>query len=118
MTTWVSVTGCTPSHRSVSSWALTKTQPHVSSEAMDQAQSSHVRGWSGWFSRAGKNRNASGSRKSRCSERISRGSHTPAYAVQMWKRAAAAAQPPTAQASGPSSFRTRSARYFSRPASR
>ena len=78
ITTWVSVTGCTPSHRSVSSWALTNTQAHVRSEATAHAQSSGVIRGLGFFSLARKSRNASGSRKSRCIARISRGSHTPA----------------------------------------
>ena len=52
---------------------------------------------------AGKRRKARGSRKRRWVARIWRGSHTPAYAVQTWNRAAAAAQPPTAQPTGPAS---------------
>ena len=114
--TWVSVTGCTPSQRSVSSCAFTNTQAQVTSEATAHAQSSRVIRGLGFFSLAANSRKASGSRNSRCIARISRGSHTPAYAVQMWNRAAAAAQPPTAQPTAPSSFRT--TRYFSRPASR
>jgi len=58
--------------------ALTNTQAHVSSEATAHAQSSGVTRALGFFSLALNSRNASGSRKSRCVARISRGSHTPA----------------------------------------
>ena len=55
-----------------------KTQPQVTSEATVHAQSSAPTRGLGFFSLAGKSRKASGSRKSRCVARISRGSHTPA----------------------------------------
>jgi hypothetical protein len=64
-TTWERVTGCTPSHRSVSSWAWTKTQPQTASERTVHAQSTAVMRGLGFFSRAGKSRNARGSRKRR-----------------------------------------------------
>ena len=77
--TCVSVTGCTPSQRSVSSCTWTMTQPVVSSEASAQPTSASVTRSSGdFFSKAGQSRNVSGNRKSRWTARISRGSHTPA----------------------------------------
>jgi len=74
----VSVTGCTPSQRSVSSCAWAMTHAHARNEATAHARSSRVMRGLGFFSEPGKSRNASGMRNSRCTPRISRGSQTPA----------------------------------------
>src|SRR5512145_1599490 len=51
---------------------------------------------------------AGGIRNSRWSARISRGSNTPAYAVQRWNSAEATAYPPRSQPSGPPRLRSAS----------
>ena len=104
MSTWDSVTGWTPSQRSVRAWTFARTYAHGTIESATPAQSHRVTRSVGERPVAGKRRKASGRRNRRWVARISRGSQTPAYAVQMWNRAAAAAQPPTAQPTGPPSF--------------
>src|SRR5205807_463970 len=103
MSTWDSVTGWTPSQRSVRAWTFARTYAHGTMESATPAQSHRVTRSVGERPVAGKRRKASGRRNRRWVARISRGSQTPAYAVQMWNRAAAAAQLPTAQPTGPPS---------------
>src|SRR6266403_4639178 len=81
------------------------TYRHGTADSATPAQSTSVTRFSGERLPAGKRTNASGIRNRRWMARISRGSHAPAYAVQMWNRAATAAQPPTAQPTTPESLR-------------